>query len=197
MLLDTLGSTSNGKIVSLSIKVDVRLEDEHALRLTSAPRNSSTSPSYSLTFTNTTASLTITTNMLNLVTKRLVSTLTLTFTGSRNDTSSPSSKSQHDLNPIQLNTSDPSIPRFQFLNSSDIFFANISSTWSVAATPISTSTSIQSSRTISSTKSTTSTSTTTTAKGNGASPIWRGHMGGGLVEITKVVVVSILVGLAV
>ncbi|KAH8901164.1 hypothetical protein GQ53DRAFT_4135 [Thozetella sp. PMI_491] len=75
--------------------------------------------------------------MLGYTDRNLVSTLNLTFEGSRDDLPiRPTSLGFHDLNPIQLKADSPSVPNFNYLNGSDIYFANITGDWYVAATPI-------------------------------------------------------------
>jgi hypothetical protein len=144
-------------------------------------RNDSTPINFTLSFTNTTAALTLTTTMLSNINKLPVSTLILSFTGSRNDNPVPYEGHIFDQYPIQLNTSDASTPHFNFVNGSQIFFSNDSGTWDVAATPIPTSrlTSTSSFGTTgtgqtSQTATSASATSTTIAKPNGAMG-WRGE----------------------
>jgi hypothetical protein len=88
-------------------------------------RNSSTPVSYNLTVTNSTASLSLRTSILTSNT--LAATMELGFFGSRNLTAQKAS--------IQLDTTDPSVPKFQYMNGSQIYFSNHSGTWIAAATP--------------------------------------------------------------
>ena len=93
-------------------------------------RNDSTFFTYSVTFSNSTATASITTNITN-------SSMTLSFTGDRITAGYPQ---------LELDTSDSSMPHFRYINGSSIHFKDISSTWKAAATPFpnasSTSTSV-------------------------------------------------------
>ena len=71
---------------------------------------------YTLSFSNTTASMSLLTTMKG-------STLNLAFSGQR----SPN-------NSIELDTSDPSKPQFRYDNGSNFYFHNNSGFWQVAAT---------------------------------------------------------------
>lgn len=82
-------------------------------------RNDSTLFTYSVTFSNSTATASITTNITN-------SSMTLSFTGDRIIAGYPQ---------LELDTSDSSMPHFRYINGSSIHFKDISSTWKAAATP--------------------------------------------------------------
>jgi hypothetical protein len=117
-------------------------------------RNASTPLSYTISFSNSTASLSLVTTIPNSV-------LTLSFTGTRNDTFTSLQKF-----PIQLNTSsfNPEIPHFNYLNGSEILFAKDSlGGWTAAASPI-----LTNAITSSTSTSTSALSTTPTTTGSGA-----------------------------
>ena len=85
-------------------------------------RNNSTPFTYSVTFSNSTATVSITTNITN-------SSMTLSFTGDR-ITNFTAGYPQ-----LELDTSDSSMPHFRYINDSSIHFKDISGTWEAAATP--------------------------------------------------------------
>ena len=82
-------------------------------------RNDSTLFTYSVTFSNSTATASITTNITN-------SSMTLSFTGDRITAG---------YSQLELDTSDSSMPHFRYINGSSIHFKDISGTWEAAATP--------------------------------------------------------------
>ncbi|RDL35254.1 uncharacterized protein BP5553_07185 [Venustampulla echinocandica] len=86
--------------------------------------NSTTTLTYTLSFSNETASIKMTTKIPN-------GEMTLSFTGPRNETASSLHNSA-----IQLDTSNDAVPQFKYVNGSDIHFAKLGSTWVAAATPI-------------------------------------------------------------
>ncbi|EPE28836.1 hypothetical protein GLAREA_09957 [Glarea lozoyensis ATCC 20868] len=79
--------------------------------------NSTHAPSYNLTFTNTTASLTLTTKITN-------SEMSLTFSAPRNTTYKA---------PIQLAPDSGSEPNFEFVNGDDFVFSQRGQSWSAAS----------------------------------------------------------------
>ena len=85
-------------------------------------RSDSTPFTYSVTFSNSTATASITTNITN-------SSMTLSFTGNR-ITNFTAGYPQ-----LELDTSDSSMPHFRYINDSSIHFKDISGTWEAAATP--------------------------------------------------------------
>lgn len=85
-------------------------------------RSDSTPFTYSVTFSNSTATASITTNITN-------SSMTLSFTGDR-ITDFTAGYPQ-----LELDTSDSSMPHFKYINDSSIHFKHISGTWEAAATP--------------------------------------------------------------
>jgi len=95
---------------------------------------------FSLTFSNNTAELVVTTN--KTYNGNTYATMTLRFKGEREDPrqdpppvgEQPPARVRY---PIQLNTNDANLPRFEFLNGSSVYFANISGTWVAAGAPIS------------------------------------------------------------
>jgi hypothetical protein len=94
--------------------------------LSNRTRNASTPITYTLSFTNTTAFLSLNTSQLNPGTQNPLSNMTLTFSGSRNNTLTlPSAyRAEHHQYNIQLNTSDPSMPHFSYLDGTQIAFTN-------------------------------------------------------------------------
>jgi hypothetical protein len=104
---------------------------------------------FSLVFTNDTAELVVTTN--KTYNSATYSTMTLRFKAeSRDDarlhsprTGQPLARERY---PIQLNTNDANLPKFEFLNGSSIYFANLSSQWVAAGVPISDPTSSDTSK---------------------------------------------------
>lgn len=117
-------------------------------------RNSSAPISYNLTMTNSISSLSLRTNILR--SSELRATMELNFSGSTNFTQNAA---------IQLDTTDPSVPKFRWTNGSQIYFSNHSGTWVAAATPpVGSTTSSLGSRVPSPTESIASVSVVTTSR---------------------------------
>ena len=139
---------------------------------------------YDLVFSNNSATVTLTTKMFSPSLNRVISTLTLSFEGSRNDTQEQDDeKSFHDLNPVQLNPGNASAPEFRFANGSQIYFATGKQGWTVAATPLPQTTARSS---VSRRPSSTAASTATSSSRNAApTRVPGGH---GSVLVTVVIV---------
>lgn len=99
--------------------------------------NKTAPPDYHLVFSNGSATLTLATQMFSQSLNRVVSTMTLSFEGARNDTHRETNETSfHDANPIQLSTGNATMPEFRFLNGSQIYFGTGKNGWTVAATPL-------------------------------------------------------------
>ena len=142
--------------------------------------NKTSPPDYNLLFSNTSATLTLTTKMFSQSLNRVVSSMTLSFEGTRNDTHRETNGTAfHDANPIQLNAENATMPEFRFVNGGNIYFGTGKGGWTAAATPLPQITAASSvsrgpsSRFVA----------TTTSSNNNAGPTW-GPMGNRNVVVT-------------
>ncbi len=158
--------------------------------------NKTTPLDYDLSFSNGSAALTMTTKMRSLSLGRVISTMTLSFEGTRNDTAEKAGGgSFHDLNPIQLESKgNASVPEFRFLNGSQIYFATGRQGWTAAATPLP-QTTASSSGSRSGRTSSNTVATTTSSSRNAAPTRGLGRNGGVVVTAVVVRVVVEVLGL--